>query len=107
MKHATLLLAAAGLLAGAFAELSAAETPATKSATQPATQAATRPVLKPVDVRTGVYLFRSEVHTTISPDGLLRREWTSNKSYGPKDIDPKLQRTEVRQGQLTPEQMAE
>ena len=73
----------------------------------PVTTQATQPSLKEVDLRHGVYLARIEIHTTITPGGQLRSVRTEGKSYGPRDIDPKLERRDVRQGQLTPEQMAE
>jgi hypothetical protein len=75
--------------------------------TRPATQDARRPVFKAVDLRSGVYLARLETRTTITPDGLMRSVLTTGKSYGPNDLDPKHERREIREGRLTPGQMAE
>jgi hypothetical protein len=58
-------------------------------------------------MRHRVYLFRHDVHTTITPDGLLRSVQIHNKTYGPGDADPKSERVEVREGHLTPQQMGE
>ena len=73
--------------------------------TQPQPQPAGEPELQEVDARYGIYLARMEMRTTISPDGRLRTVRTQNKSYGP--ADKVVERTEIRAGQLTPEQMAE
>ena len=75
--------------------------------TQPAPQSATQPRLKALEMRHRVYLFRHDVHTTITPDGLLRSVQIHNKTYGPGDADPKSERVEVREGHLTPQQMDE
>ena len=95
-----------GLLLGACAAAPAANRPATQPTSQATSQPTTQPALKSTDVHYGIYLARLDVHTTISPGGLLRRERTENKSYGPNDIDPKNERIEIRQGRLTREQMA-
>lgn len=75
-------------------------------ATRPTT-AGTRPALKSVELHYGIYLARFDVSTTVTPDGLLRSVRTSNKSYGPNDLDPKFQRVEIREGRLTPQQVAD
>jgi hypothetical protein len=94
-----LALVAALLLLGKSVPAAERESPSTRPATQPA--------LRAVDLHYGIYLARLDVHTTITPDGLLRSITIQNKSYGPKDIDPKSERKEIRRGQLTPEQIAE
>jgi hypothetical protein len=67
---------------------------------------ATRPALKAIEVRSGVYLLRVEVVTTVSPEGVVRRVRTENKSYGANDkAGPP--RVEVREGRLTEAQMEE
>ena len=71
------------------------------------TTTATRPTLKPVEMRDGVYLARIEHRITVSPDGTLRSVRTDNKSYGGNDIDPRHERVEIREGQLTQEQVAD
>lgn len=64
------------------------------------------PRLKPVDLRSSLYLARHESHTTISPSGRLHNVTTWNKTYGPDDrAGPS--KTEVRDGQLTSAQMVE
>jgi hypothetical protein len=55
----------------------------------------------------GIYLARCEVRVTVTPDGVLRSVNTMNKSYGPRDIDPRNTRVEVREGQLSAEQVGE
>jgi hypothetical protein len=69
--------------------------------------AASQPALRAVELRYGIYLARFDVHVTVSPDGLLRSVRTDGKSYGSGDIDPKLQRVEIREGRLTEAQMAD
>lgn len=63
-------------------------------------------LLKPVDLRSSIYLARYETHIVISPSGYLRSVTTSNKTYGPNDKAGPA-RTEVREGQLSAQQMAE
>jgi hypothetical protein len=65
------------------------------------------PALKAVDLRHGVYPARIEIHITTIADGQLRSVRTDGKSYGARDTDPKIERREVRQGQLTLEQIAD
>lgn len=74
---------------------------------RPTTPISTHPTLKPIDLHYGIYLARVDDHITVSPDGLMRSVRTENKSYGLHDIDPKLQHIEIRQGKLTPQQMAD
>lgn len=77
------------------------------TSSQPTFRPAGQAVLKAVDLQSGVYLARHEVHTTITPEGVLRSVRTENKSYGPRDIDPKQERIQIRAGRLTPAQMSE
>ncbi len=79
----------------------------TSKAEHPATRPATQPVLHSIDLHFGLYLQRFDDRTTITADGLLRSLRTQNKSYGPKDLDPKYERIEIREGRLTPQQMSE
>lgn len=72
----------------------------------PATAPATRPALKAVDFDLDLYLARLEIHTTITPAGKVRSVRTENKSYGPND-NPGPPRTEVREGNLSPMEIAE
>jgi hypothetical protein len=72
---------------------------------QATTQASARPALKEIELHYGVYLARYEQRITVSPEGALRSVRTDGKSYGPKDVDPNFERVEVREGQLTAEQM--
>jgi predicted small secreted protein len=102
MKSTAIVLVASLLLGGC-----AGNTGSGGRTAEPVTNAATQQRLRTVDVRYGIYLARLEVHTTITSDGLLRSARTQNKSYGPRDIDPKPERTEIREGRLTPEQMKE
>ncbi|GEM_PF-6514024 len=67
----------------------------------------TQPTLKPIDLHYSIYLARFDQRITVSPDGLLRSVQTENKSYGGNDIDPKLQRIEIREGKLTLQQMTD
>jgi hypothetical protein len=71
------------------------------------TTIATRPSLKPIEMRDGVHLARIEHRITVSSDGNLRSVRTDNKSYSGNDIDPRHERVEIREGQLTPEQVAD
>lgn len=102
MKSTTTSIVVALLIVGC-ADSSEPTRPAPASTTHPVTQ----PALQAVDLREGVYLARLVIHTTITPEGRLRSVRTENKSYGPTDIDPKLARIEIREGQLSPQQMAE
>jgi hypothetical protein len=82
--------------------------PTSAPATRRATPATTQHVaLKPIDLWTGVYLARIDISTTITADGVLRRVQIMGKSYGPKDLDPKHEQREIREGRLTTEQRAE
>lgn len=74
---------------------------------RPVAAAATQPGLKSIDVREGIYPARLEIHTTVSPTGLLRSVRTEGKSYGPNDAPGSRERVEVRQGQVTAAQMDE
>ena len=100
VKLPTLLIAAA-LLNGGCAEVPQPTTPTPPA--RPATQA----VLKDIELRSGIYLARFETYIRITPDGRLRSVFTNNKSYGPNDTDPRHERREVREGRLTPRQMAD
>jgi hypothetical protein len=102
MKIFTLLVAATLLVGGCDARSRVAQ-PASRSTAEITTQ----PNLRAVDLRHGVYLARIEIHTTITPDGLMRSVRIDGKSYGPSDIDAKQERTEIRQGHLTPAQISE
>jgi len=81
--------------------------PTQNPTTRPAAQPGNQPVLKAGDLRYGVYLARTETHTTITPDGLLRSVRTENKSYGPNDIGAQHARHEIREGRLTSAECAE
>jgi hypothetical protein len=110
VNYTTLAISAA-LLVGCTRNPTAANYPA-RPATGPATRDTTRPVttrptLQPIDLHYTIYLARLDVHTTITPDGLLRSVQIQNKSFGPNDIDPKNQRVEVRQGRLNQDQILE
>jgi len=70
------------------------------------TVATTRAVLQPIEARFGIYLARVDVHTTITPDGVLRSVRIENKSYGPHDM-PGQERVEVRAGRLSDAQVAD
>jgi hypothetical protein len=63
--------------------------------------------LRSVDLHYSVYLARSDIHITASPDGLLRSVRTESKSWGGNDANPKHERVEIREGRLTPAQVAE
>jgi hypothetical protein len=79
----------------------------TPTSTSASANTSTRPILRAIELHYGIYLARHELHITVSPDGLLRSVRTENKSYGGNDIDPKNERVEIREGRLTPGQMAE
>ncbi len=81
-------------------------TDAARASARP-TSLSTQPALKPIELHDRIYLARLDQRITVSPDGLLRSVRIENKSYGPHDIDPKLQRTEIRQGKLTPRQISD
>jgi len=102
MKIPTTVIACA-LVAGTLAPETKADEPSTK----PSTRTTTQSILKHLDFRTGIYLARFEHRITITSDGKLKSVRRENISYGPKDIDPKLERREIRQGQLSPKQIAE
>ena len=81
---------------------------ATQPATRPTpTTTGARPVLRAIELHYGIYLARHDLRITVSPDGLLRSVRTDGKSYGPNDTDPKHERVEIREGQLTAEQIAD
>ena len=67
----------------------------------------TQPILQAVDLDYGVYLARIDIHTTISPEGFLQSVRTENKRYAPNDINNGKERTELRQGHLTSNQIAD
>lgn len=71
----------------------------------PTTAPAVQPAIKPIDVQYDIYLARLSAHVTITPDGLLRSVRTENKRHGANDKS--VERTEIRQGKLTPEQIVE
>src|SRR5689334_15181563 len=73
------------------------------TAARPSTQAATQPTLEAIEITYSIYLARLEIHTTVAPDGSVRCARIDNKSWGEKDIDPKLERRQVREGNLKPE----
>src|SRR5665213_2944722 len=56
----------------------------------------TQPALQAIELRSGIYLARLEVHVTITPDGLMRYVRTENDHAA-----------EVRQGRLTSRQMSD
>ena len=74
-------------------------------ASQPTTASTAQPVLKAIELHEGVYLARIDVRITVSADGLLRSVRTENKSCGGNDINPTLERIELREGRLTAQQM--
>ncbi len=59
--------------------------------------------LKRIEVKYGEPMARLEMQTTISADGQLRHIRTDNKVFG--NGDKSAERTEMRSGKLTPEQM--
>lgn len=73
----------------------------------PPTTPISKPALKEIDVHYGQYLNRLDVRIAITPNGRLRSVQTTNKSYGPGDIDPTNERFTILEGQLTPEQMVQ
>jgi hypothetical protein len=93
--HLIAPLLVVALLLSATARMNAQST--APSATQPSTQ----PLLRKIELHTGNYLSRIDIHTTITPDGLLRSVRIDFKSWGPGDIDPQNERHEIRQGQLS------
>lgn len=80
---------------------------ASNPTTHPTTAPATQLTLKPIELHYEIRLARLEHHITISPDGSLRSVRTTNKSYGPNDLDPKHERIEIREGKLTPDQISD
>jgi hypothetical protein len=92
-----------GLLLGGCVSVPGTKPPTTKTTANRDSQ----PSLRAIDLKEGVYLARLDIHTTITPDGLLRAVRTENRSFGPDDIDPKSARIEIREGRLSPHQMAE
>ncbi|MFI5379616.1 MAG: hypothetical protein ACHRHE_09990 [Tepidisphaerales bacterium] len=63
-------------------------------------------MLRAIDVHNGIYLARLDVHTTVTPEGRVRRVFTQGVSYGPNDR-PGSPQVEIREGQLSAAQMAE
>src|SRR5512146_178975 len=98
MKHACCVAVAILLLCGCRPEKSqpgpSSQASRNRAATSPG------PLLRAIDVRDSVYLARIEIHTTVSPTGLLRRVRTFGKTYGPNEQDVGTG-TEVNEGQLT------
>jgi hypothetical protein len=79
-----------------------------QSVAQPAvTQEKTHSPFKALDIRYELYLARLSVHTTVTADGLLHSQQITNQSYGPRDTGVDRERTEIRQGKLTPRELAE
>ena len=78
-----------------------------RATAEPTTKATTQVVFRAVDLHYSIYLARIDVHTTITSGGFLRCVRTDCKSWGPGDIDPRNERVEVREGQLTREQISE
>ena len=64
-------------------------------------------LLKPIDAVSSVYLARRGDHISVTSGGILKYVLTTGKSYGPNDVPSGSERHEVRQGQLTREQMEE
>jgi hypothetical protein len=63
--------------------------------------------IEAIEMRFSIYLARVDHRITVSPTGWLRSVRTDNVSYGANDIDPRQQRTAAREGQLTPDQIAD
>lgn len=75
--------------------------PATRPA---ATRPSTAPALKAIEYESDVYLMRRSVRISVSAKGVIRWELGDTALYrGRPDEGPK----EVREGQLSPEQMAD
>lgn len=68
-------------------------------------RAATGAVIEPLELRYEIYLARLEGRVTVSEGGWLRFVRTDNKSFGVNDMSPSHERVEVREGQLTGEQI--
>ena len=98
-----LILIVAAFLFGCN-NVSGATQPATRPS--PTTASTTQALLQPIELHYGIYLARLDLRVTVSAEGVLRSVRTDNKSYGTGDIDPKNERVEVREGKLTPEQIA-
>lgn len=95
------------LLILALSALACNDSTAAQPTTHPSPPTTPRPTLRPVDLHYSIYLARHDLRITVSADGLLRSVRTDNKTYGPNDLDPKHERVEVREGQLTAEQTAD